>query len=511
MDGKLEIIGGACPLVRVEGDNVPSDLFRIPALRAVVPLGWALPPHAYAGEVNNRAERLLSVYYHDADPDEYWTRGGSVARIYRQGNQSWLVVVPEPNSGDPVLEASAMHLAYLGEWEDRSDTLAKSLLTLGLSSSPYLATDEALTWRHSQPEAGKLEVDTGIWSVGLARQMEDPVWCVTLYTDCFRLMRGDPMAAGSDVASAALAELKRVVDVVSVLGGGGHAGFRVTAENARRPIVDLEATPGGLLDCSSSLLTPEEALCQVASRFPGSELAHWASVRAPTMMEHVVESSSVSLRLRQLLFLNGGSRSTVEVVKDLFSAVKSARLSSYTAEVIVGDDGDRFLRLERKQGEDESASLAEALLELASDDCRECVDWREERGMPPLSSGSWSGTLCLDEGRWRLVLRTDRRAMLDTGLSPRYITRELDAAGALVESLYGGSSMLVDRPGNRVTIRPADSPDTTDISTAAAWTVVDWLSSSEPGSSDELLTYLSWREREIRNHTETSGGSDKEA
>ena len=93
-NAQLETDGTKPPLVRVEGVSVPRALSRIQTLRAVVPLTWALPPHVYADEVVNLADRLLTAYY-AADPDEYWTKGSSDAYVCYQGSRFWLFVTPE--------------------------------------------------------------------------------------------------------------------------------------------------------------------------------------------------------------------------------------------------------------------------------------------------------------------------------------------------------------------------------------------------------------------------------
>ena len=44
-DARIERVDGTYPpLVKLEGDGLPMDLLQMPMLRAVVPLGWALPP-----------------------------------------------------------------------------------------------------------------------------------------------------------------------------------------------------------------------------------------------------------------------------------------------------------------------------------------------------------------------------------------------------------------------------------------------------------------------------------
>lgn len=515
-DAHLERAGSMFPpLVKLEGDCLPMDLLQMPTLRAVVPLSWALPPHAYADEIVNRADRLLNAYY-DADPDEYWTGGSSEAYVFCRWNRAWLLIVPETNRDSMAfatgVSSPVSYLAFLGGWEDRcvqAETLARGLLALGFTvSSPVLF--EARRWQDSLAEAGKLEVAQSIWSVGLAPQRDEPRWCITLRTDCYRLMRGDPMAAGSDVTDAALAELKRAVYAVSTLSGGGPAGIRVEVADVPKPMLVLRVLPSGVSVDSASLLTPEEALCRVANAFPGSELATWASVWSPSLVECVVESSRVSLPLRRLLFLNGGSRNPREVVEDLVRAARTAELDAYSAEIVDSGRGDKLLRLERTENKAGSASLAEALLALAADDCSECVAWCEAFELVPLSRGCWRGRLCPEDGRWCLRLRTSRHAMLETGLPPGDIARELRAAGKLVAELYGGGSMLVPDAMARVEVRPAAGAECEDIRTAAAWMVTDWLTYSFPdGDSDgDLLRYLDRRRQAIVDAADNNNDDD---
>ena len=138
-DASLERAGGVFPpLVKIEGDDLPKELLHLPTLRAVVPLGWALPPHAYAGEVIKRADRLLNAYY-GADPAQCWTSGGSTAYVYSQGLQSWLVILPEPNSVarafSTTLRAHVQTLVRFDVGADQSsqaEVLTADLLALGL-------------------------------------------------------------------------------------------------------------------------------------------------------------------------------------------------------------------------------------------------------------------------------------------------------------------------------------------------------------------------------------------
>ena len=167
-DARIERVDGTYPpLVKIEGDTLPMDLFRMLTLRAVVPLTWALPPHAYADEVVNRADRLLNAYY-AADPDEYWTGGSSEAYVFCRWNHVWLLIVPETNSDTRALDmwiASPMiHLAHLGGLEDRcaqAETLARGLLALGIAPAVY-SIDDACPWRNSHAETGKLKMDTRV-------------------------------------------------------------------------------------------------------------------------------------------------------------------------------------------------------------------------------------------------------------------------------------------------------------------------------------------------------------
>lgn len=516
-NGRIERVDGTYPpLVKIEGDCLPMALLPMPTLRAVVPLTWALPPHAYADEVVNRADRLLDAYY-AADPDEYWTGGSSEAYVFCRWSRAWLLVVPESNSDSMALDTGiaepVLHLAHLGGWEDRcaqAETLARGLLAHGFTSSgPGLF--EARRWQDSLAEPGKLKVDTSVWSVGLTPQRDEPRWCITLHTDCYRLMRGDPAEAGSDVTHAALAELKRAVYAVSTLSGGGPAGIRVEGTDVPKPMLGLRVLPSGGCVDSASLLTPEEALCRVANVFPGSELAHWASVGSPSLVEHAVESSGVSLSLRRLLFLNGGPRRPREVVEDLVRAARTAELDAYSAEIVDSGRGDKVLRLERAENKAGSASLAEALLALVADDCSECVAWCEAFELVPLSRGCWRGRLCPEDGRWCLGLRTSRHDMLETGLPPGDIARELRSAGKLVEELYGGGSTLVADAMAGVEVRPAAGAECEDIRTAAAWMVTDWLTYSFPDGDGDLLRYLDRRRQSIVDAADSNDDDNKEA
>ena len=515
-DASLERAGGVFPpLVKIEGADLPMELLHLPTLRAVVPLGWALPPHAYAGEVIRRADLLLNSYY-GADPAQCWTGGGSTAYVYSQGGQSWLVIMPDPNSVarafSTTLKARVRTLVRFDPGADQSsqaEVLVADLLALGLVMPDQI--DELMRWRSSLADDGDLCVSAGIWSVWPVLRRSGRDWYVTLGTDCYQLMRGDPATLRSDAAEAALLELGRAVSAVSVLDGGGPAGIRVDAPDALRPLVRLRVLPG---DGSTPLLTPEEALCRVASGFPGSDLARWASARNPSMVEHAVGFSGVSLSLRRLLCLNGGPRSPREVVEDLVRAARTAELDAYSAEIVDSGRGDKVLRLERAENKAGSASLAEALLALVADDCSECVAWCEAFELVPLSRGCWHGRLCPEDGRWCLWLRTSRRAMLETGLPPGDIARELRSAGKLVEQLFLGGSVLVADDMARVEVRPADGTECEDIRTAAAWMVTDWLTYSFPdGDGDgDLLRYLDRRRQAIVDAAEDNNNdNNKEA
>ena len=520
-DASLERAGGVFPpLVKIEGDDLPKELLHLPTLRAVVPLGWALPPHAYAGEVIKRADRLLNAYY-GADPAQCWTGGGSTAYVYSQGRQSWLAVMPDPNSVARAFSTTIKgHVRTIVRFDagadqsSQAEVLAGGLLALGLVL-PGLGLAEVQSWRDSFEGLAEAQVSTGIWSVWPEPRRDCSDWFVTLGTDCYHLMRGDPITLGSDATADALTELKRAVDTVSILnGGGGPAGIRVDVADALRPLSRLRVLPS---DGSTPLLTPEEALCRVAGGFPGSELAHWASVRSPSLVEHAVETSGVSLSLRRLLFLNGCPRRPRAVVEDLVRAARTAELDAYSAEVVASDCGDKVLRLERAENKAGSASLAEALLEIASDDCSECVAWCEAFELVPLSRGCWRGKLCLEDGRWCLRIRTSRHAMLETGLPPGDIARELRSAGKLVERLFLGGSMLVADAMAGVEVRPAAGTEYEDIRTAAAWVVTDWLTYSFPdGASDgDLLRYLDRRRQAIvaaaADSDNNNSNNDKEA
>ena len=515
-DASLERAGGVFPpLVKIEGDDLPMELLHLPTLRAVVPLGWALPPHAYAGEVINRADRLLNAYY-GADPAQCWTSGGSTAYVYSQGNQSWLVILPDPNSVarafSTALKAHVKTLVRFDVGADQSsqaEVLTADLLALGLGTSGWL--DELMIWQNSLAGDGNLCVSSGIWSVWPVPRRNGHGWYVTLGTDCYQLMRGDPSTLRSDATEEALMELSRAVSAVSILSGGGPAGISVDVSDVLRPLVRLRVLPR---DGSTPLLTPEEALCRVANGFPGSELATWASVRSPSLVERAVESSSVSLSLRRLLFLNGGPRRPRAVVEDLVRAARTAELDAYSAEIVDSGRGDKVLRLECAENKAGSASLAEALLALVADDCSECVSWCEAFELAPLSRGCWHGKLCPEDGRWCLRLRTSRHALLETGLPPGDIARELRSAGKLVEELYGGGSVLVTDAMAGVEVRPAAGAECEDIRTVSAWMVTDWLTYSFPdGDSDgDLLRYLDRRRQAIVDAADNNNDdNDKEA
>lgn len=511
---RLETDGERPPMVRIEGGAVPTPLFHLPTLRAVVPLDWVLPTHASAGEVIKRADRLLNAYY-GADPEQCWTGGGSMAGVYCQGGPSWLVVMPDPNSVarafSTTIEAHVQTIVRFDAGADQSsqaEVLAGGLLALGLAV-PGLGFAELRPWRDSFDGLAEAQVSTGIWSVWPEPRRGCSDWVVTLGTDCYQLMRGDPITLRSDATEDALAELRRAVDTVSILNGGGPAGIRVDVADALRPLSRLRVLPS---DGSTPLLTPEEALCRVANGFPGSELAHWASVRSPSLVEHAVESIRVSLSLRRLLFLNGGPRRPRAVVEDLIKAIRNVGMTGYSAEVVDSGCGDKVLRLERDENKAGSASLAEALLEIVSNDCSECVAWCEAFELVPLSRGCWHGGLCQEDGRWCLRLRTSRHAMLETGLPPGDIARELRSAGRLVEWLYGGGSTLVPDAMAKVEVRPAAGTEYEDIRTAAAWLVTDWLTYSFPdGDSDgDLLRYLDRRRQSIVDAADSNDDDNKE-
>ena len=119
MDGNLETVGGVCPLVRVEGDSIPKSLLSLPALRAVVPLEWALPADADVDKVADRATRLMQAY-EAADRDTpYGTAGGAVAGLFCAGDGVWLAVVPDiggdPNPFVPEMSWRWSNQVWLGE------------------------------------------------------------------------------------------------------------------------------------------------------------------------------------------------------------------------------------------------------------------------------------------------------------------------------------------------------------------------------------------------------------
>ena len=190
-------------------------------------------------------------------------------------------------------------------------------------------------------------------------------------------------------------------------------------------------------------------------------------------------------------------------------------MTGYSAEIVASDRGDKVLRLERDENKAGSASLAEALLQMASDGCSECVAWREAFGLVPLSRGCGRGKLYPEDGRWCLGLRTSRHAMLETGLPPGDIARELRSAGKLVEQIFLGGSMLVTDAMARVEVRPAAGTECEDIRTVAAWTVTDWLTYRFPdGDSDgDLIRYLDRRRQAIVDAADIDNNSnnDKEA
>ena len=199
-------------------------------------------------------------------------------------------------------------------------------------------------------------------------------------------------------------------------------------------------------------------------------------------------------------------------------AARTAELDAYSAEIVDSGRGDKVLRLERAENKAGSASLAEALLEIASDDCSECVAWCEAFELAPLSRGRWRGRLCLENGRWCLWLRTSRHAMLETGLPPGDIAWELHSAGKLVEQLFLGGSVLVADDMARVEVRPADGTECEDIRTAAAWMVTDWLTYSFPdgASAGDLPRYLDKRRQAIvaaaaDSDNNNNSNNDKEA
>ena len=277
MDGNLETVGGVCPLVRVEGDSVPKSLLSLPALRAVVPLDWALPADADVDKVADRATRLMQAY-EAADRDTpYWTSGGAVAGLFCAGDGVWLAVVPDiggdPNPFVPEMAWHWSNQVWLGEGvaDEQAEALVCWLLAVGLSQHDYAP----MAWRqHLADDCQDSRVDTvrvspGTWSIELA-QTQGMRLGAALSTDCFRLFRGDPSAENVDIPLV-LDELGRAVAAVSALCGA-QAGVLVKCDPCG--LMPLRIRVLSRVD-RSGLLTPEGAVRRIAREFPGSRLTKW--------------------------------------------------------------------------------------------------------------------------------------------------------------------------------------------------------------------------------------------
>ena len=278
MDGNLETVGGACPLVRVEGDSVPKSLLSLPALRAVVPLEWALPADADVDKVADRATRLMQAY-EAADQDTlYWTTGGAVAGLFCAGDGIWLAVVPDiggdPNPFVPEMSWRWSNQVWLGEGmaDEQAEALACWLLAVGLSQNDYAP----MAWRQhladdcQDSRGDTVRVSPGTWSIEL-EQTPDMRLGASLSTDCFRLFRGDPSAETVSIPFV-LDELGRAVAAVSALCGGAPAGVLVKYDPYRQMPLRIRAL--SRVD-RSGLLTPEGAVKRIAHEFPGSRLTKW--------------------------------------------------------------------------------------------------------------------------------------------------------------------------------------------------------------------------------------------
>ena len=277
MDGNLETVGGACPLVRVEGDSVPKSLFSLPALRAVVPLEWALPADADVDKVADRATRLMQAY-EAADQDTlYWTTGGAVAGLFCAGDGIWLAVVPDiggdPNPFVPEMSWRWSNQVWLGEGmaDEQAEALACWLLAVGLSQNDYAP----MAWRQhladdcQDSRGDTVRVSPGTWSIEL-EQTPDMRLGASLSTDCFRLFRGDPSAETVSIPFV-LDELGRAVAAVSALCGT-RAGVLVKHDPHGRMPLRIRVVSWA---DRSGLLTPEGAVKRIAHEFPGSRLTKW--------------------------------------------------------------------------------------------------------------------------------------------------------------------------------------------------------------------------------------------
>ena len=277
MDGNLETVGGVCPLVRVEGDSVPKSLLSLPALRAVVPLEWALPADADVDKVADRATRLMQAY-EAADRDTlYWTSGGAVAGLFCAGDGVWLAVVPDiggdPNPFVPEMSWRWSNQVWLGEGmaDEQAEALVCWLLAVGLSQHDYAP----MAWRQHLADtclnrcADTVRVSPGTWSIEL-EQTPDMRLGASLSTDCFRLFRRDPSAETVSIPFV-LDELGRAVAAVSALCGA-QAGVLVKCDPYGLMPLRIRVLPKAP---RSGLLTPEEAVRRITREFPGSRLSKW--------------------------------------------------------------------------------------------------------------------------------------------------------------------------------------------------------------------------------------------
>ena len=277
MDANLETVGGACPLVRVEGDSVPKSLLSLPSLRAVVPLEWALPADADVDKVADRATRLMQAY-EAADRDTpYWTAGGAVAGLFCAGDGVWLAVVPDiggdPNPFVPEMSWRWSNQVWLGEGmaDEQAEALVCWLLAVGLSQHDYapIAWRQHLADDRQDSRGDTVRVSPGTWSIELA-QTPGMRLGAALSTDCFRLFRGDPSAEKVDIPLV-LDELGRAVAAVSALCGA-QAGVLVKCDPYGLMPLRIRVLPKAP---RSGLLTPEEAVRRITREFPGSRLSKW--------------------------------------------------------------------------------------------------------------------------------------------------------------------------------------------------------------------------------------------
>ena len=277
MDGNLETVGGVCPMVRVEGDSVPKSLLSLPALRAVVPLEWALPADADVDKVADRATRLMQAY-EAADRDTpYWTSGGAVAGLFCAGDGVWLAVVPDiggdPNPFVPEMSWRWSNQVWLGDGmaDEQSEALVCWLLAVGLSQHDYapMAWRQHLADDRQASRGDTVRVSPGTWSIEL-EQTPDMRLGAALSTDCFRLFRGDPSAEKVDIPLV-LDELGRAVAAVSALCGA-QAGVLVKCDPYGLMPLRIRVLPKSP---RSGLLTPEGAVRRITREFPGSRLSKW--------------------------------------------------------------------------------------------------------------------------------------------------------------------------------------------------------------------------------------------